>query len=512
MILGIDLGTTYSAVAAVDASGRARVLSNRLGELTTPSCVQFTGKADVLVGQAAKEERPYDPDNSVVLIKRQMGTDYPLEFHGVIHTPESISSILLRALVDDAREALGALTDEPVRAVITVPAYFGLREREATQQAAELAGIEVLELVAEPVAAALHYAASDTPGRTMLVYDLGGGTFDCTVLRCAGGSVTVLATDGDSHLGGAEIDARLCDVLLDRLAELLPEDGDHLADDAALVGETRSLVEIAKRNLASRQTHRVTLRSGGRVLRVEMDRAMVEGASRDMVDRTLVIVERLLATVGAGTRIDEVLLVGGSSRLPSVAAVLTARFGRTPLLTDPELAVALGAAVRADQLTRPPTATGISATPVHAVSVLPRGVGLLVRDSHDPAGLREFVQHLVPANAPLPTTATASFATILDNQSSVRVQVFEQAGALTSDEVEHNRRVLDGELTGLPELPAGARIDVTLHIGLDGRLTVAAREVLSRTELRLEAYVDGVVDGATAERLSASTNSLTIRQ
>ncbi|MGH3568151.1 MAG: Hsp70 family protein [Pseudonocardia sp.] len=510
MILGIDLGTTYSAVAVVDVSGRPRVLPNRLGELTTPSCVSFLDRTNVQVGSLAKQRRSDDPDNTVSLIKRQMGTDYPLEFHGVTHTPESVSAILLRALVEDAAAAMDAPVGDPVRAVVTVPAYFGLREREATQQAAELAGIEVLELVAEPVAAALHYGVADTADRTILVYDLGGGTFDCTVLRSVAGSVDVLATDGDSHLGGAEVDERLGDVLLDRLAAELPDDADHPADDAAMVQEVMRLAEVAKRNLTGKQSHRVTLRHAGSVLRVNVDREMVAGVSRDMIDRTMAIVERLLATAGAGVRIDDVVLVGGSSRLPAVAEALTVRFGRGPLMADPELAVALGAAVRADRLTRIPV-TGIIAASTHAVAVLPRGVGVLIRDSNDPAGLREFVQHVVPANTPLPATVTAPVATILDKQSSVRIQVFEQAGAVASEELGHNRRVLDGEFSGLPDLPAGARVDVTLSVGLDGRLAVTAREVLGGAELRLEAYVDGVVDGAAIERLAASTSALTIR-
>jgi molecular chaperone DnaK (HSP70) len=239
---------------------------------------------------------------------------------------------------------------------------------------------------------------------------------------------------------------------------------------------------------------------------------MLAAATQDMIDRTSEIVERLLAAAGPGVAIDDVLLVGGSSRLPAVAVALQQRFGRIPRLQDPELAVALGAAIRANRLGNAPTSSAMSATDKQAVAVLPRAVGILVRDSYDPAGLREFVQHMVRSNTPLPAEVTKPFATILDNQASVRIQVYEQAGAVASEELEHNRRVLDGEFVGLPDLPAGSRVEVTLTVGLDGRLSVTARDPKKNTDLSLEAYVDGVVDGAAAERLSASISATVIKQ
>jgi molecular chaperone DnaK (HSP70) len=510
VIIGIDLGTTYCAVATLDPSGRARVLPNRIGELTTASCVSFIGPDEVVVGSLAKERLALDPENTVSLIKRRMGATYPLTFHDVDHTPESISAILLRALVADAAFELEAAPGEPVQAVITVPAYFGLREREATQQAADMAGIDVLELVAEPVAAALHYGVSDAANRTILVYDLGGGTFDCTVLRCEGGAVAVLATDGDSHLGGAEVYERLGDILLERLAEMLGPDVEHPADDVVAVQQAISLAEAAKLKLHGRTRQSVTFRHNGHVLRTEIDKTLLTQVSQDLIDRTMAIAERLMATVGPAVRIDDIALVGGSSRLPPVTTALTGRFGITPAMVDPELAVALGAAVRAGRLATARTSGRPAAE--QAVSVLPRGVGVLVRDSNDPAGLREFVEHVLPANTPLPAQATAPFATILNNQRTVRIQVFEQAGAIMSEDVAHNRKVLDGEFTGLPDRPAGSRIDVTVSVGLDGRLSVAAREAKRGRELILEAYVEGVVDGAELERLTARTDAMTIVQ
>jgi molecular chaperone DnaK len=509
MILGIDLGTTYSAVATVVDGGRPRILPNQLGDPITPSCVWFVSGDEVVVGTQAKDQLRIDPDNTVALIKRHMGTDWSAAFYGVDHTPESVSALILRSVVNDAAAELGVPPGEPVRAVVTVPAYFGMREREATQQAAEVAGIQVLELVAEPVAAALYYGVSNADDRTVLVYDLGGGTFDCTVLRTVAGAVTVLATDGDSHLGGAEVDERLAAALLERLADQLPSDADDPADDVATVQAATGLAEIAKRNLAVRHHHHVVLRHGDEVLRTDLGRDLLAQASNDLVDRTMVILERLLRTVGPQVAVEDVILVGGSSRLPAVAEALAARFGRTPRLVDPELAVALGAAVRAAQLAAPPPTSGISAAR-QAVAVLPRGVGVLVRDSNDPEGRREFVQHVLGANTPLPASVITPFATLLDNQATLRIQIFEQAGAIASEEVGHNRRVLDGEFVGLRDQPAGSRVDVTVSVGLDGRLDVTACERRGR-ELKLEAFVEGVVDGAGVERLTARTGAMTIR-
>ena len=515
MILGIDLGTTFCAVATTEPDGRARVLPNALGEVTTPSCVYFESASDAVVGALAKSSAAHDPDNAVTLIKRRMGTEYPLEFHGVAHTPESVSGVLLRSLVADARVALRAPGDERARAVITVPAYFGLREREATQQAALLAGIEVLELVSEPVAAALHYGITDGTSRCVLVYDLGGGTFDCTVLRVGPDGVHVVATDGDSQLGGADIDQRVTDLMLSALDDATPPEVDP-REDEGLVQQVLATAEAAKRALTSRESHAVTLWYGGASTTVALDRACLNELTEDLVQRTLVIVDRLLATAGPQGRVSEVMLVGGSSRMPAVAEALHVRLGLPPRLVDPELAVALGAAVRAEALARvsdpPTTATSSGLTSGrHAVSVLPRSVGVLVRDSTDSAGLREFVHHALSRNTPLPASATVPFATILDRQRRVRIQIFEQAGAVPSEEPSHNRRVLDGELTGLSELRAGSRIDITLWIGADGRLAVTAREPRGGRSLELEAYIDGVIDAKLGEQLATGAGGLTIR-
>jgi molecular chaperone DnaK (HSP70) len=497
LVLGIDLGTTYSSVATVDGSG-VEVIRNRLGELTTPSVVHFASAETAVVGEAARDS--LDPENTVVLIKRRMGTEFELMFHGVQHTPESVSALILRSLVEDATARFGP--HGTVRAVITVPAYFGIREREATLQAARLAGIDVLEVLSEPAAAALHYSAQAEPGAA-LVYDLGGGTFDTTVLRVAADGVQVVATDGDSRLGGADWNERIADHLADAFAREFP---DADPDDEAFRQQLQDVTEQLKRQLSTVTNRRVTLRCGDDVASFDVDRATLDGLGADLVDRTLRIVDRVLAAAAEKgvSRIDEVLLVGGATRVPTIRAALQAHLGHVPKIVDPDLAVVSGAAVRAHRLA---SSAGNART---TAAVVPRSFGVLVEDSHD-AGLRRFVEHLVHRNDPLPAVATARFATILDRQRSVRIQVFEQSGDVPSAEVEHNRRVLDGEFAGLPPLPAGSVIELTLRVSADGLLAVTAREPLSGAALDLEAYVEGVVDGAATDRLAKTIAGLTVR-
>ncbi|MEV6239119.1 Hsp70 family protein [Lentzea sp. NPDC051838] len=509
MILGIDLGTTYTVTAGIDATGRPVTLPNSLGDHTTPSVVHFDSPDRVLVGVAAKNASTVDPDNTVALIKRRMGTELDLFFHGVRHTPESVSALILRGAVGNATG---------VRAVITVPAYFGIREREATFQAAALAGIEVLELLSEPVAAALHYStAVPDSATTTLVYDLGGGTFDTTVLKAGDHGVDVVATDGDSHLGGADWDARIASYLLENFARAVPDVDPY--EDETFLNEMTSLAEKVKRDLSRVASRKVALRCGGATASVEIDRTTIEAMGVDLVDRTLEITRRVLASARdrGVLRVGAVILVGGSSRMPAIARALHAELGVEPRLVEPDLAVAYGAAIRAHQLAGQSElrkAGGrLSAIAQGSTrSVVPRSFGVLVEDSHDPSGQGRLVVHTVHRNDPLPASATTRFSTIVDGQDRVRVQIYEQAGDLPSSDVAHNRRVLDGELSGLPPLAAGSHVEVTLSVSADGLLSVSAREPRSGVTLDLQSYVDGVVDGSAHVELAASLAGVTVSQ
>lgn len=518
-VIGIDLGTTNSVVATVDDNGGVVVLPSATGDQITPSVAYFEADGSVLVGEPAVRATALDPDNGIRLVKRYMGTDFPLEIRGRKHTPESVSALILRQLVSAATRARGGTGTEKASAVITVPAYFGMAEREATYQAGLIAGLDVLELLDEPVAAATHYGLTASAGRTVLVYDLGGGTFDTTVLRVVNGTVTVRATDGHHELGGADVDRRLLDLVMERLEdELGTEEIDELADDRDRFGELVLDVEAAKKDLSSQPSRQVTVSTPRGRASVMITREDLDDACADLYSTTSEIIERVLraAHLPGGHGVDDVIMVGGSSRIPVLAERLAGLTGKVPQLIEPDLAVAKGAALRAHHLARTPQMSALTRArrsggiagpggeaPGAVTPVAPRAVGILIEDSHDPGGKRSFVEHLVTANTPLPTQKVENrFGTIVASQGSVRIQVYEQAGPTLSPEVGHNRRVLDGELTGLGKLPAGAVIRITLKIAVDGRLTVIAHEPRSGRELLLEAFVEGVIDSAETERLT----------
>jgi molecular chaperone DnaK (HSP70) len=525
---GIDLGTTYSCVAYIDDTGRPAVAKNSLGEDTTPSVVYFETPDNVVVGRDAKNSAKLDPDHVVSLIKRQMGQDVELEFHGETHTPESISALILAELARSAAE----FTGEPVRdVVITVPAYFGVAEREATRNAGKIAGLNVLNVVPEPVAAALHYEVVAAEGeRTILVYDLGGGTFDTTVIRLSEKEINVVCTDGDHHLGGADWDDRVVRYLLDSFLAEHPDS--DAGDNEDFLQELTIAAEDMKKALSSTQSRRHNMRFGGDVSRVELSRETFEQITAELLDRTLDITERAVSTAREKgvTFFDEVLLVGGATRMPAVAAALRGpRFGFAPRLHDPDLAVAKGAArfalIESVKLHLPEAGAGTgsaipSATAVQAVAyqlgvtpdtvmrlaekrvttVVPRAFGIKVVDPDDPAHRRLYVEHILEANTALPVSPdTQHFGTVEANQVEVEIEIWEQAGATVSPELADNTPIGRGVITGLPPLPKNSPIDVTFAMNETGLLTVHAVELKTGKDLHIELQIQGLTDEQVAE-------------
>jgi molecular chaperone DnaK len=543
-IYGIDLGTTYSVVAYIDETGRATVVRNTDGEDTTPSVVYFETADNTVVGKTAKEAAGFRPDDVVSLIKREMGNkDYSRTFYGQELSPSGISGIILAALAKSAEEE----THRPVsQAVITVPAYFGLLEKDATKKAGEIAGLEVIGIVPEPVAAALAYGVTGSAdGTTFLVYDLGGGTFDITLIKMTDASVEVLAVDGDHKLGGADWDARLFDYLRDQTIEQAGDDS--IQDDEASLQELRRLAEDTKKALTKAESKKVNHRlAGGMATSITVTRAQFEEMTSDLLESTIQITHRMLADAeqrfpGVRSQISAFLLVGGSSKMAAVAERVRKEFPWEPQMADPDLAVAKGAALYAAGQTvklveeaaegspagdgngQPrrrglPGAAAIEAVAASTgldkeqveklagktiVNVLPKAVGIkLAEDKPNWDSLPEeekyFIEHLVPAQTQLPHQADKFTAgTMRANQDSIEIEIWEQAGAVPDLVLSANHRVDNaGLIEGLGNfhLPAGSPIDITFDVDAEGTVNLLAVEPTSGKQLKMSVKISIMSD------------------
>jgi molecular chaperone DnaK len=533
---GIDLGTTYSCISYCDETGHAKVVRNATGDETTPSVVYFEDEKNIVVGRYAKDVAKLYPESVVSLIKREMGTTWGNEYHGRAHTPESVSAVILRKLADYASDETG----ETVRdVVITVPAYFGVAEREATRRAGELAGLNVLNVIQEPIAAALHYEATlATQDQNILVFDLGGGTFDTTVIKVAGGDVRALCTDGDNRLGGADWDNVLADFLIENFREENPDSA--AADDNEFVQEQLTAAEDIKKSLSTATSRRHVMRYGADSCRVEVTRAELESLTSVLLDRAMDITTRIVqeARDNGIDQFDSVLLVGGSSRMPAVAARLREQFGFTARLHEPEQAVAKGAARFAvleavrSQLPEPGDDAGAetSDAQVEAVadqlglspdmvrqlaektvtSVVPRAFGVKVLSESDDdeagkSGKRRMISHILEANRPLPAgPETHPYVTAEQNQTSILIEIWEQAGAVASPEIADNNKIGEGSITRLPNLPKGSPINVTFKMSATGILSVDAIELTTKKRLKFDLQIKGL----SGQKLEAAKDTV----
>ncbi len=525
---GIDLGTTYSVVSYIDETGRPAVVRNVItNNETTPSVVYFEqDTGEVVVGEAAKNVSRLYPSRVVERVKRSMGKEAQWEFDGKTYTPESISALILKQLAQDAEY----YTSRPVsKVVITVPAYFGLLERDATRNAGRIAGLDVVEVVPEPVAAALQYDPGKDTTRTVLVYDLGGGTFDTTVIRIGADAVEVLCTDGDQQLGGADWDARLVRYLVDEfVARAQPAEDPAL--DEEFMQDLALTAEEVKRQLSTVTSRKVPMRYAGAAASVEVSRETFEEITGDLLNRTMVYTERTLRTLGEklgvddpAAAIDEVLLVGGSSKMPAVERQLTEKWGWTPRLHDPDLAVAKGAARYAlsravwawegedaaptDEEKRSRVqalalATGVDEEALTAsanrqiVTVLPKSFGVRLQDTtaSDWATQpdKHYIEHLVHANESLPIKQRElSARTVVEGQTAIEIELYEQAGAEESPELSANKPVDQGkgQISKIPPLPRHSPISITMDVSDGGELKLHAVELSHGKELLIEVQV-----------------------
>jgi molecular chaperone DnaK len=459
-VVGIDLGTTNSVVAVMEGQSPT-VIANSEGSRTTPSVVAFTKTGERLVGQLAKRQAVTNPDRTISSIKRYMGTDHHVKIDGKDYTPQEISAMVLQKLVNDASTYLG---ERVTKAVITVPAYFNDAQRQATKDAGKIAGLDVLRIINEPTAAALAYGLDKKGNETILVFDLGGGTFDVSILEVGDGVFEVKSTNGDTHLGGDDYDRRVVDYLA---GEFRKEQGIDLSSDRQAMQRLTEAAEKAKIELSSMVTTNINLpfitadQNGPKHLDVTLTRAKFEELTSDLTDRCVQPFKNALADAKLDvSKIDEVVMVGGSTRMPVIQELVRKLTGKEPHQgVNPDEVVAVGAAIQA----------GVLAGEVHDVVLLdvtPLSLGLET--------LGGVNTKLIERNTTIPTRKTQVFTTAEDGQTSVDIRVLQGEREMAAD----NKEVGRFRLEGIPPAPRGVpQVEVTFNIDANGIVSVAAKDL-----------------------------------
>ena len=465
-VIGIDLGTTNSCVAVIEGD-TPTVITSKEGYRTTPSVVAFTKSKERIVGDAAKRQAAVNSDRTIFSIKRHMGTDYRKKIDGKYYTPQEISAFILMKLKEDAEDFLG----QPVTdAVVTVPAYFTDAQRQATKDAGKIAGLNILRIINEPTSAALAYGLDNGMAQKVLVYDLGGGTFDVSVIDIGDNVIEVLATSGDNHLGGDDFDERIVNYLVEQFKI---SDGINLSKDVSAMQRLREEAEKAKKELSSSVTTNINLpfiamsKDGPHHIDITLSRQTFDELTADLVDRTITPVENALHDAGLSkTDINMVLLVGGSTRIPAVADKVRQLMGKEPSRNlNPDECVALGAAVQGGKLGNQLQA-GSAASEIILMDVTPMSLSIETMGG--------IASRLIERNTTIPTRHSQIFTTAGNFQTSVDIKVFQGERKFTRD----NKLLGNFRLNGIKRAMAGVpQIEVTFDIDVNGIVNVSAKDL-----------------------------------
>ena len=461
-IIGIDLGTTNSCVAVMEG-GKPTVIANAEGERTTPSIVAFTKTGDRLVGEPAKRQAVTNADRTIRSIKREMGTDYKVDIEGKKYSPQEISAMILQKLKGDAENYLGEKVTE---AVITVPAYFNDAQRQATKDAGKIAGLDVKRIINEPTAAALAYGLDNENEQKIMVYDLGGGTFDVSIIEIGDGVIEVLSTAGNNRLGGDDFDQKVTDYIL---AEFKKQEGVDLSNDKMALQRIREAAEKAKKELSSATTTNINLpfitatADGPKHLDMNLTKAKFDELTHDLVEKTAEPVQRALSDAGLqASELSKVLLVGGSTRIPAVQDKVRQLTGHEPSKSlNPDECVALGASVQGGKLAGDAGAGDILLLDVTPLSLSIETMGGIAT-------------RLIERNTTIPTKKSQIFSTAADNQTAVDINVVQGERQFAKD----NKSLGQFRLDGIPPARRGVpQIEVTFDIDANGIVNVSAKDL-----------------------------------